>query len=355
MKTAFLTHAEGAHLSAYLSALAAAKDCDEVVLADPSGRWKEDAEKALGEKLTRTYTSYDELLAKESPKLCLISMEAKHAPPVVEAALTSGSHVFSEKPGCVSLDQFEKLATLAESKHLQLMMAFANRTNPESLAARQMIRKGRIGRIYSIDMHIVADQTRLTRSAYHKTWFADKTRAGGGHLIWLGIHWLDLSMYLTGTEITQATGAVANVGGQPISAEDSAAATLRFSNGTLGTINSGYYLDAGYHTQIRIWGSKGWINLDSIGTPKMVWYENAGPKAKQVQTFEAPTESRGYSPFVARVVSAIASDTPPPITTQESLNTMRTVFGIYASAESGTARTINTAPVPFHNQPLQIR
>ena len=60
--------------------------------------------------------------------------------------------------------------------------------NPESLAARTMIRKGRIGRIYSIDMHIVADQTRLTRAAYHKTWFADKSRAGGGHLIWLGIH-----------------------------------------------------------------------------------------------------------------------------------------------------------------------
>jgi hypothetical protein len=72
MKVAFLTHAEGAHLGAYFSALAAAKDCDEVVLADPDQRWTGDAKKVLGEKLTRTYVDYAELLQKESPKLCMV-------------------------------------------------------------------------------------------------------------------------------------------------------------------------------------------------------------------------------------------------------------------------------------------
>ncbi|WP_166820039.1 Gfo/Idh/MocA family protein [Thalassoroseus pseudoceratinae] len=337
MKVALMTHAGGAHLSAYLSALAVADDCDEVVLADPDERWKASAEKALGGKLTRTYTSYAKLLKEESPKFCLISMEAVLAPPVIEAALEAGAHVFSEKPGCTSIEQFEKLANLAESKHLQLMLAFANRVNPESLAARRMIRQKRIGSVYSIDMHIVADQTRLTRESYHQSWFADRQRSGGGHLIWLGIHWLDLAMYLTDSQIAEVTGMIANVGGQPINVEDSAVATLKFEDGIVGTINSGYYLDAGYHTQIRIWGSKGWLNLDSIGTPKLVWYESSGPKAKQIQSFDQATEPRGYTPFVTRAISAIAHDTPPPITTQESLNTLRTVFGIYAAAETRQA------------------
>jgi predicted dehydrogenase len=345
MKVALLTNASGAHISAYLPALAAAKDCDEVVLADPDKRWVEDAKKVLGDKLTRTYVSHSELLAQESPRLCMVSIEAKHAPPVVEAALNMGAHVFAEKPACVSLDEFEKLANLAESKHLHLMMAFANRVNPESLAARKMIRQGRIGNIYSIDMHIVADQTRLTRPAYHTAWYADKTRAGGGHLIWLGIHWLDLAMYLTGTVITEATGAIANVGGQPITVEDSAVATLRFDNGMLGSLNCGYYLDRSYHTQIRIWGSKGWLNIDSFGDPKLTWYENEGPKAKQLQAFEEPTEPRGYSPFVSRVVSAIARNTAPPISTQESLNTLRTVYGIYQAAETGAVTKTNAVAV----------
>lgn len=345
MKVALLTHAEGAHLGAYLSALASARDCDEVVLADPDQRWVKEAQDVLKGKLTQTYVSHSELLEKESPRLCMISMEAKSAPPIVEAALNMGSHVFAEKPGCVSLDQFEMLANLAESKHLHLMMAFANRVNPESLAARRMIRQGRIGNVYSVDMHIVADQTRLTRPAYHTTWYADKTRSGGGHLIWLGIHWLDLAMYLTGTVITEATGAITNIGGQPITVEDSAVATLRFSNGMLGSLNSGYYLDSSYHTQIRIWGSKGWMNIDSVGSPKLTWYENGGPKAKQLQTFEEPTEPRGYSPFVARVIAAVARNTAPPITTQESLNTLRTVYGIYKAAETGTATKTEAVPV----------
>ena len=345
MKVAVLTHAGGAHLSAYFSALAESKDCDEVVIADPDNHAADDARKLLGDKLTRSYPTYAELLEKESPELCMVTMEARLASQVIEAALESGSHVFAEKPGCVTLQQFEKLATLAESKHLHLMLAFANRANPESLVARKMIQQGRIGKVYSIDMHIVADQTRLTNPSYHGTWYADKTRAGGGHLIWLGIHWLDLAMFLTDTAIIRASGAIANVGGQPISAEDSAVATLHFSNGMLGTLNSGYYLDAGYHTQIRIWGSKGWVNLDSTGTEKMTWYENAGPKAKQLQTLESPIEPRGYSPFVAQAVTAIAHNSAPPITTQESLNALRTVFGIYEAAETGKLVETGARPV----------
>jgi len=344
MKVAVLTHAGGAHLSAYFSALAESKDCDEVVIADADNQWADEAGKLLGEKLSRSYTKYAELLEKESPELCMVTMEAGLAPPVIEAALESGSHVFAEKPGCVTLQQFEKLATLAESKHLHLMLAFANRANPESLVARKMIQQGCIGKVYSIDMHIVADQTRLTNPDYRGTWYADKTRAGGGHLIWLGIHWLDLTMFLTDTAIIRASGAIANVGGQPISVEDSAVATLHFSNGMLGTLNSGYYLDTGYHTQIRIWGSKGWMNVDSTGTVKMTWYENTGPKAKQLQILESPTEPRGYSPFVAQVVTAISHNTAPPITTQESLNALRTVFGIYEAAETG--KHVQTGAIP---------
>jgi hypothetical protein len=44
---------------------------------------------------------------------------------------------------------------------------------------------------------------------------------------------------------------------------------------------------------------------------------------------------------VAKVVSAIVRDTDPPVTTQDSLNALRTVFGIYSAAETGKATTID--------------
>src|SRR5262245_2802333 len=130
-------------------------------------------------------------------------------------------------------------------KHRHLMLALANRLRSTIQSARTMIRAGLICSIYGCELHIVADQTRLQNPGYHKSWFADRTRSGGGHLIWLGIHWIDLVMYLTGMRIVESAGFTSLVGGQPLQIEDSAAMAFRFENGSLGTITSGYYLDRG--------------------------------------------------------------------------------------------------------------
>lgn len=54
---------------------------------------------------------------------------------------------------------------------------------------------------------MVADQTRLGREGYGDRWESSKARAGGGQLIWLGVHWLDLAQHITGADITQVGGA----------------------------------------------------------------------------------------------------------------------------------------------------
>ena len=255
IKVGVLTHGGGAHVGAYLEALAASKECGEVVFADPDKRWEAAARSTLGEKLTRTYTSHDQLLARESPELAVVTMEAKLAPPVIDRALDAQCHVFAEKPSCVRVEDFAPLVEKADRQHRYLMLALANRTNPEITEAKRLIAAGEIGKLYGVEIHLVADQTRLTRQSFRDSWMCQKARAGGGHLIWLGIHWLDLAMYVTDSEITDVAAFTANVGGQPIDIEDSATAALRFNNGTLGTVTSGYYLDKGYHSNIKIWGA----------------------------------------------------------------------------------------------------
>jgi len=322
-------------MSAYFTALAASPTCTEVILGDPDAHWFPIAKPVLGDKLTRSYTNITKLLEHERPKLCMVSMEARHAPTVIEAALDHGSHVFAEKPACTKPAQFRRLANLADSKHLHLMLALANRTNPETVAAARMIRQGQLGQLYGLDMHVIADQTRLRSKSYQSQWYADKDRAGGGHLAWLGIHWLDLAMMITGTRIESVAGFTTNIGGQPIQVEDSATATLRFSNRMLGTLTSGYYLDKGYHTQIRIWGEKGWLNIDSVGSSKLTWYLSSGSRAGEIQSFQGAVEPRGYSPFVDAVITAIARDTQPPIDTADSLHAIQCVYNIYRSATTG--------------------
>ncbi|MCA9125241.1 MAG: Gfo/Idh/MocA family oxidoreductase [Planctomycetaceae bacterium] len=328
-----LTHGGGAHVGAYLAALAEADRCDGVILADPDGRWEADARRVLKDKLEHVVRDNDEALSKHEPQMALVTMEAKLAPPVIDAALEANCHVFAEKPSCVRAANFEPLVQKADSKHRYLMLALANRTNPETLVARDIIASKKIGRLFGVEMHIIADQTRLTRESYHSQWFADKTRAGGGHLIWLGIHWLDLAMYVTGESITEVAGFTTNIGRQPINVEDSATAALKFESGALGTMTSGYYLDKSYNSHIKIWGSDGWVLLEPMKDQPLTWYTTKGDKAGQVQVGTQGREPRGYTPFVSEAIRACADMTDPPITSDDSLRALKTVFSIYSAAE----------------------
>jgi len=221
------------------------------------------------------------------------------------------------------------------------MLALANRVNPEVTAARQLIASGKIGKIYGLEMHLIADQTRLKNVSYHQQWFAHKDRAGGGHLLWLGIHWLDLAMVITQSPIAEVAGLTANVGGQPIDVEDSAAGAFRFENGTLGTITSGYYLDKGYHSHIKIWGSEGWLHLEQMKDTPLHWYSTKGDSAGTVTTWSGSKEPRGYTPFVRDAVRACAHLTEPPISSADSLRALKTVFSIYSAAQTGRSVKIH--------------
>ncbi len=176
-----ITHAGAAHLDAYFAALAEMEEVSAVALADPDGQPTVEARRALGDKLTAVYSNPADLLDRERPAMALVSMEAALAPPAIEAALRAGCHVMAEKPACVRLVDFERLHRLARAHDRHLMLAFANRLNPEVKEARRLVREGMLGETYGIEAHLIADQTRLTRPAYHKTWFAKKARGGGGH------------------------------------------------------------------------------------------------------------------------------------------------------------------------------
>lgn len=335
-----LTDAGGAHLGEYLKALAATEEAGSVIVADPSGASEAVAKQALGAKLKAFERDHTKALADHHASLALVTMEAVKTPPVIHAALEANCHVLAEKPSCVRAEDFRPLAHLAEMKHRHLMLALANRLRGSVHAARKLIDSGQIGKIYGCELHIVADQTRLKSPAYHKAWFADRARSGGGHLIWLGIHWLDLIMHITGSKISEAAGFTGIVGGQPLNAEDSAAMALRFDNGTFGTITSGYYLDRCYHSHVKIWGSDGWLQLEPHGGELLQWYITKENPPK-VRKFEPASETASYTPLVKACVRASLDLDPPPITGAESLHVLETVFACYRAAETGRTQRVS--------------
>jgi predicted dehydrogenase len=220
------------------------------------------------------------------------------------------------------------------------MLALANRLHAPVQEARRLVQKEMLGRIYATEIHLAADQTRIKRPEYRQQWVAQRKRAGGGHLAWLGIHWLDLAMYITGLRVQQVAGFAGVVGGQPIDVEDSAALAMKFDNNSFGTMTSGYYLDRGYHSHLQIWGEHGWLRMAAIEDTPLEWYSTHDNKQPTVQRFSYPPGQRGYYPFVRAAVRASAGMQEAPITGAECLQVLRTIFTFYQAAEASRTMSV---------------
>lgn len=343
LTVAVVTEKTGAHLGAYFEALRDTPECEAVVLFDSSGTHFEAAKKVLEEKLSAVFKDLDSMLKNAKPEMALVSMEGRNAPPVIDRLLEADIHILAEKPACTNLAEFAKLVDKAEARNRNLMLALANRITPAAEKAKALVAEGLIGDLYGASIHMVADQTRLKRESYPTSWYADRSRAGGGILMWLGIHWIDLTTMISGEEITDVAGFKGIVGGQPLKVEDSAALAIRFGNGAYGTMNAGYYTDKGYHSFIKLWGSGGWLeyqeHLGGRTAMPLKWYSNQNSDAGVIE-YDGAMEPKGYTPWVQRCVQACAGLAEPPITGADGLRALRTIYKFYEAAENRVSTSI---------------
>jgi len=340
IKAALLTEPEGPHIDIYLDSLASADGIEEVSIADPEGRVFDRARSKMAGRFSGNlaYRDAQVLLRERRPNLVVIAYSADRAPKIIEAALDSGAHVLAEKPACVRAADFERLNARALERKRHLMLAFATRVNPLVRKARALVHEGALGKLYGASLYFIADQTRLRASQYHQSWYASKERAGGGHLIWLGIHYVDLAQFITGQTVARVCGFAENVGGQPIDVEDSASVALEFSGGMLATLQSGYYLDHGYHSQIRIWGSNGWLRTDLVSGSPLEWHLNRASGIEKMASAQGKDNS--YRSFVQAAVDAARGISPPPVTGTECLKALEAVFALYQASAAGRVQNI---------------
>jgi predicted dehydrogenase len=344
IRVGVITEPGGAHLNLFVRALGRCEGVDTVALADPSGQTFERSRSALGARAAsaRTFADYREMLRAHRPGLVVITLEPVHTPEAISAALEAGCHVLAEKPPSVRQADFDRVVDLAEARQRQLMLAFASRVSPAARKARQLVEQGALGKLYGASMTWIADQTRLRRPEYHKTWTAQKARAGGGQWIFHGVHYIDLVQYIAGDSVARVAGFVGNVGGQPLDVEDAAAMALEFRGGMVATLNAGYYVDKNYDNRFRLWGSDGWLRLGytSEALP-FEWYSSRPGAAKEVQVERFPAEPDEYHTLTAEAVAAARGLGKAPMTPAECRSVMRTAFAGYRAADSGRTEKVS--------------
>lgn len=147
-------------------------------------------------------------------------------------ALRAGLHVAVEKPLCPNGVAARELARLAEQQRLVLAALHDFRVDPAHWAARQLVRSGALG-------HVYAARTRwLRRDNAPGSWYRDRARAGGGVLLDLGTHRLDVALWMLDfPEVRDvraiATRAMLEQRADGGDVEDTALAWLELDGGTI--------------------------------------------------------------------------------------------------------------------------
>ena len=137
--------------------------------------------------------SVESLLARDDIEGVIVAVPNDLHAEFAIASLKAGKHVLLEKPMAMSLRQCDEIIAAREASGKVLQMGFVCRFSPAALRAKQIIERGELGEI----QHVQATLIRQRGIPGLGGWFTTKARSGGGCLIDIGVHLIDLAMYLS--------------------------------------------------------------------------------------------------------------------------------------------------------------
>lgn len=305
--------------------------------------------KAKGEKysVTRLFTDKDEMF-KNCPEIDAVSVctwNCAHAECTI-AALKAGKNVLCEKPMAMNSIEAEEMMRVAEENKKLLMIGFVRRYGNDCSVVKDFIDKGDFGEIY------YTKATYLRRAGAPAGWFGDITLSGGGPLIDLGVHVIDLARYVSGNPkpVSVYGATFKKLGNRDnlkltkrynqtdkkdiFSVEDFASAMIRFDNGMVLAIEASFSLNVKNDVAtIQLFGTKAGAILDpqlEIFTEHNDYLTNVSFKESTALSFNGLFESE-----INHFIDCLTSGTECKSPAIDGVILMKILDAAYKSAETG--------------------
>lgn len=295
------------------------------------------------------FTDYKELLATpEIDAVSICTWNNTHAE-IAIAALHAGKHVLLEKPLCKTVNEAYQIEEAAKKHSKQvLQVGFVRRHGTNTHVLKKFIDAGDMGNIY------YAKASYLRALGNPGGWFADKERSGGGPLIDLGVHVIDLSWYLMGKPKVQSVSGnayhrlgnrshienksfyqTADYDPAQNSVEDMVNALIRFDNGASIMVDASYSLHAKKDSgELKVFGEKGGAEIDPhlhLTTEKHNTILNVSPEIDNT----AFDMSSGFQNEINHFIACVKGDTQTIAPVEDGVEIMKILAGVYESSETG--------------------
>lgn len=308
-----------------------------------------DKVKAFAEKygFARTYTDFNEMLATENLDcVSVCTWNAAHKCATI-AALEAGANVLCEKPMALNAAEAQEMLDTAKRTGRLLQIGFVRRFGKDADTVMDFKNSGALGDIY------FAKATYLRRDGCPGGWFGDKKFSGGGPLIDLGVHVIDLTRYLAGgpKPVTvfgktyknigchRANGgdaawdAPADAAKYEYSVEDFATALITFDSGLTLDVEASFNLniekDVG---NVELFGTKAGLKLDP-GVE--IYTDMAGRYVNLKPTGDTGFDMNSFNREIAGFIDAATGKAPCRATAEDGLVLMKILDAVYESAATG--------------------
>lgn len=302
----------------------------------------EAAAKAVAEQfgIPHIFTDYHKML--ELADLDVVNVctpNFLHVQPAVDA-LDAGKHVLVEKPIARNATEGALIVEAAKRNGKKLMVAQCMRFGSETQFLKRCIDAGELGEIYF-------GRVWALRRRGVPSWgvFTDKEKQGGGPLIDIGVHMIDMALYLMGhpKPIAASGKAYTKIGNTPdhvgrygmwdyknYTVEDFAAGFVRLDNGASLIIESSFAANiVEDRMNVSLLGTKG----GAESNPIKLFGERNGAFLDITPSFLPTTNF--YEVEIRGFIDSIINDTEPPVTGEQALDVMKILDALYKSSDEG--------------------
>ncbi|NHN29256.1 Gfo/Idh/MocA family protein [Paenibacillus agricola] len=301
----------------------------------------------------KVYEDYTELLKDGSIDVIHVCTPNDSHAEISIAALESGKHVMCEKPMAKTAADARRMVEVAKKSGKKLTVGYNNRFRPDSQYLKQVTSDGDLGEIYFAKAHAI-------RRRAVPTWgvFLDEEKQGGGPLIDIGTHALDLTLWVMnnyepkvvlGTTFHKLSSKenAANAWGpwdpKKFTVEDSAFGMITMKNGATIVLESSWALNTldVKEAKCTLCGTEGGADMDDglrlNGENHSRLYANhIQLDAKGVDFYDGKKESM-QDTELRLWIEAVINDTEPTVTPEQACVVSEILEAIYESAKTGKA------------------
>jgi predicted dehydrogenase len=279
--------------------------------------------------------------------VCVNSPNALHAEQAALAA-RAGKHVIVEKPLAVSLEAGRALVEACRAAGVGLAYAEELPFVPKFRRAREIVASGDLGEV----LHV---WQREAHAGPYSPWFFRREEAGGGVLMDLACHSVELVRWLLGKPAVSSVSASVRSSGRlhGTRLDDHSITQLAFAGGVTACCEASWLLQGGMQSRLEVWGTRGHLEVDLLaGTGIRVFTPRGSASAATGPGWGAALTDwvveNGYPQELSHFLRCFREGRAPEESGEDGLVVLEVLCAAYASAAAGGA----AVSLPFRPPPV---